>query len=111
LVQDLANHADALDTAAVDYDEVVSRIQFHSQQIMQIMMQIQEHCQQPATADESVHDCLEDLTNCAKKFDVKAGILSSYKERIRRGVSELRVAFETWKNSLFLLLISVIGVL
>lgn len=63
-------------------------------------MQIQEHCQQPATADESTRDCLEDLVNCAKKFDVKSGIIVSYKDRIRRGVSELQMAFQKWKNGL-----------
>jgi hypothetical protein len=44
---------------------------------MLIIMQIQEHCQQPATADETSHDALEDLSNCAKKLDVKTGILVS----------------------------------
>jgi hypothetical protein len=65
---------------------------------MLIIMQIQEHCQQPATADETSHDALEDLSNCAKKLDVKAGILVSYKERIRRGVGEMCVAIQNWKN-------------
>lgn len=100
LIQDLANHADALDVAAADYDEVVGRIVFHSQQIMEITNQIQEHCQQPAMADENARDAMEDLVNCVKKLDVKAGILASYKERIRRGVSELCVAFQNWKNGL-----------
>jgi hypothetical protein len=107
----MSNHADALDTAVVDYDEVVSRIQFHSQQMMLIMNQIAAQCQQPASESEESHDLLEDLNNCVKKFCVKAGVIDSYRERFRRNLQEIVMAFYKWKNSFFFLLISVIGVL